>query len=58
MLDPWIIDEIRRREDERRREDQRSHLELPLEHPRYQEPDRSQVVPPGGQERGVTVIDI
>ena len=29
MLEPWIIDEIRRREEERRRED-RPQLELPL----------------------------
>ena len=57
MLDPWIIEEIRRREDERRRDEGRSHLELPLEHPRYQEQDRSHVVPER-EERGVTVIDI
>ena len=32
MLEPWIIDEIRRREEERRRGD-RPQLELPLPEP-------------------------
>ena len=34
MLDPWIIDEIRRREDQRRREQDACQIELPL----YEEP--------------------
>ena len=30
MLEPWIIDEIRRREEEERRRGERSQLELPV----------------------------
>jgi hypothetical protein len=30
MLEPWIIDEIRRREEELRRRGERSQLELPV----------------------------
>ena len=60
MLDPWIIDEIRRREEEQRqREEQRSRLEIQIETP--SDPDRGGGMGrrPGqpGQERGVTIID-
>ena len=37
MLDPWIIEEIRRREEERRRDQEAGRVELPLESPQYQE---------------------
>lgn len=57
MLDPWIIEEIKRREDERRREEGKSVvIELPVE----------ESIPSGDGEkgkvddevpRGVTVID-
>ena len=57
MLDPWIIEEIRRREDEQRRQDEQKPavIELP-----YHDPP-----PQGGQSkpaedtppRGVTIID-
>ena len=36
MLEPWIIDEIRRREEERRRGD-RPQLEMPLPEPEWNE---------------------
>ena len=53
MLDPWIIEEIRRREEDRRRE----RVELPLEDTQYQ--DRGQPLPPAEDaERGVVVIDM
>jgi len=55
MLDPWIIEEIRRREEEERkqREEQRPVLEIPFELP---------VVPTGKpaeeqDERGVVIVD-
>jgi hypothetical protein len=56
MLEPWIIDEIRRREEERRRGD-RPQLELPVPDPSWPHSD-------GGQrdqgdkapERGVVII--
>ena len=55
MLDPWIIEEIRRREEEERQERQRPVIELPLERP-------MQPVPQGksdesGDERGVVIVD-
>ena len=51
MLDPWIIEEILKRESEQRRESD-NRVELPLEPPRYEEktPEKS--------DRGVIVIDI
>jgi len=58
MLDPWIIEEIIRREREeqdRRREERR--IELPLQTPRTQ-PEPVPTTPTGEHDRGVTVIDI
>jgi len=56
MLDPWIIEEIRRREEEeRQRRDERPVLEIPLDIP--------VVVPTGkppesdNEERGVVIVD-
>jgi hypothetical protein len=59
MLEPWIIDEIRRREEERRH-GERPQLELPL--PEYewpQEGDNGEVREKQGDrppERGVVII--
>jgi hypothetical protein len=59
MLEPWIIDEIRRREEERRRGD-RPQLELPVPDPRWPNegngdaPRREQGDKP--PERGVVII--
>jgi hypothetical protein len=57
MLDPWIIEEIRRREDEQRRQDEQKPavLELPFHEPPPQgERTRpAEDTPP----RGVTIID-
>lgn len=58
MLDPWIIDEIRRREEEERqhREQPRPVLELPLESPAY--PGQSRRPDPDqGGERGVVIVE-
>lgn len=59
MLDPWIIEEILRREEEQRREQERGRLELPLESPRYRDDDSFR---PENQDsdagRGVIVLDI
>ena len=54
MLDPWIIEEIRRREEEERQQrEERPVLELPLDFP--------VVVPTGkpeeNEERGVVIVD-
>jgi hypothetical protein len=55
MLPPFIIDQIRRREEETRRRDERPRLELPL--------DVYQPAPePGSEERddqrGVIILDL
>ncbi len=58
MLDPWIIEEIRRREEE-----ERQHREQPVIHiepPRYpetQERGRRDSNQQPGEQRGVIVID-
>ncbi len=58
MLDPWIIEEILKKEEERRREQERGRAELPIE--RHRDTDqRPTVTPPQNEsERGVVVIDI
>jgi hypothetical protein len=59
MLEPWIIDEIRRREEERRRGD-RPQLELPLPERRWQEEgdfgDAQNQQGDREPERGVVII--
>ena len=56
MLDPWIIDEIRRREEERRRPSEGVQQQLP------DEPIEPPALPPplgrdGPSERGVAIVD-
>lgn len=59
MLDPWIIDEILRREEDKRREQERPRVDMPLESPpRYRDSERAPVPAPAEQDRGVIVIDI
>ena len=58
MLDPWIIEEIIRREDESRRRQEETRVEVPLEGPRYHERDSSKPAPTEEGERGVTIIDL
>ncbi len=57
MLDPWIIEEILRREDDRRQEQPERRIELPLEQPHYQEAEK-QPATDNDDRRGVVVIDI
>jgi hypothetical protein len=57
MLDPWIIEEIRRREEDRRRDREGNRVDLPVEDTHYQ--DRGQPLPPAEDaDRGVVVIDM
>jgi len=58
MLDPWIIEEILKKEEEARREQERGRAELPV--PPYRDTsDRSVVTPPREEaDRGVVIIDI
>ena len=58
MLEPWIIDKIRRREDERNRERDARRIQLPL----YDEQSRDDTPATDEREevpsRGVVVIDL
>jgi len=57
MLDPWIIEQIRRRESEERRRREQPMLELPLPEPgpdEYERPAQWPGEPQG--ERGVVII--
>ena len=57
MLDPWIIEEILKREEERRREQERGRAELPVD--RYEDTKQPTVTPAKEEgERGVVTIDI
>jgi hypothetical protein len=58
MLDPWIIEEILKREEERRREQESGRVELPITP--YREDDRPKVTPSSqdDKDRGVMIIDI
>ena len=58
MLDPWIIEEILKKEEERRREQERGHAEVPAP-PLYRDTnEQPSVTPPDEAERGVMIIDI
>ena len=56
MLDPWIIEEIRRREEEERQDRQQPVLEIPMEMPVYPNQGGTSVPQPG-EERGVVIVD-
>jgi hypothetical protein len=55
MLDPWIIEEIRRREEEERQHREQPVLEIPMDLPVY--PNSGNPSPPQGEERGVVIVD-
>jgi len=58
MLDPWIIEEILKKEQEQRRESERGRVELPIDRHRG-DVERPAVTPPLEEaERGVMIIDI
>lgn len=61
MLEPWIIEQIRRREDEERRRNERPLLELPIPEDLPPEQDGSeydQVPIPDEPRRGVEIISM
>ena len=59
MLDPWIIEEIRRREEDQRRREQRPPvLEMPVHGPRPEEREQGKQEDDSAKDRGVTVIDL
>jgi len=61
MLDPWIIEEILKREQDRRRESELGRVELPVDGP-ARPLDQPVVTPPRPPldegQRGVMIIDI
>jgi hypothetical protein len=58
MLDPWIIEEILKKEEERRKEQEGGRAEMPV--PDYRRPPLGETVTPAQEEseRGVMIIDI
>lgn len=58
MLDPWIIEEIRKREDLDRREE-RPVLEILMDHPQEPDPAATEEVSPDKDEvdRGVVIVE-
>ncbi|HJZ86445.1 MAG TPA: hypothetical protein VKN99_14790 [Polyangia bacterium] len=60
MLDPWIIEEIRRREqEERRRREEQEHpaLEIPRHGPAYPEHEGHPGQDNDDDQRGVVIVD-
>ena len=59
MLDPWIIEEIRRREEEERveRERPRPMVEMPMDMPRYREDRTGESGNTPKEDRGVVIVD-
>lgn len=57
MLDPWIIEEILRREREQKK-DESARIELPLDNPSSREHMPQPVKPAEENDRGVVVIDM
>lgn len=61
MLEPWIIEQIRRREEEERRRNERPQLEVPArddrwKHPSGEDEDRKKEKDEDS-DRGVVIID-
>jgi hypothetical protein len=62
MLEPWIIEQIRRREEEERRRNERPQLEVPVgddrwKHPSGDDEEQDKDKDHDGSERGVAIID-
>jgi hypothetical protein len=58
MLDPWIIEEIRRREEEERsHREQRPVVEMPIHPPLHQPGQDGRTEREPGEERGVVIVD-
>ncbi len=60
MLEPWIIEQIRRREEEERRRNERPRLEIPLHderrHPEAEE--EAEEEDRDAPQRGVVIIEM
>ncbi len=60
MLPPFIIEQIRKREEEERarNEQQQPQLELPVDRPRPRTPAATPSSPEDGGERGVIIVEL
>jgi hypothetical protein len=63
VLEPWIIEQIRRREEEERRKHEQPRLEIPLRDDRWkrdrpEEEEDDENKDRDGNNRGVVIIDI
>ena len=63
MLEPWIIEQIRRREEEERRRNQQPRLEIPVRDDRWkrerpEDEEEEEKKDRDGGNRGVVIIDI
>lgn len=54
MLPPFIIEQIRRREEQERARPEQPHLEIPIERPAPRTPK----APDDSNDRGVVIIDL
>ena len=54
MLPPFIIEQIRRREEQERTRHEQPHLEIPVDRPA----PRAPLAPDDAGERGVIIIDL
>ncbi len=60
MLEPWIIEQIRRREEEERRRQEQPRLEIPARDERWK-PEHHEEEPEeddSERDRGVVIIDM
>lgn len=63
MLEPWIIEQIRRREEEERRRNEQPRLEIPVRDDRWkrerpEDEEEEEKKDRDGGNRGVVIIDI
>jgi hypothetical protein len=64
VLEPWIIEQIRRREEEERRRQEQPRLEIPVRDDRYKrdrpedEEEEEEKKDRDGGNRGVVIIDM
>ena len=62
MLEPWIIEQIRRREEEERRRQERPRIDIPLRDDRDrwgpEHNENAEEEERGKSDRGVLIVDI
>jgi hypothetical protein len=63
VLEPWIIEQIRRREEEERRRNEQPRLEIPVRDDRWkrerpEDEEEEEKKDRDGGNRGVVIIDI